>query len=70
MVKNSLPNFEIERTAGENSLRVYTSGILMVTVAILLLVGGAHASDNGLVAEYHFDGDANDSSGNNNNGTI
>ncbi len=36
-----------------------------------MLAGGAGAqASNGLVAEYHFDGDANDSSGGGNHGTI
>ncbi len=36
-----------------------------------MLAGGAGGqASNGLVAEYHFDGDANDSSGGGNHGTI
>ncbi len=41
-------------------------------VAALVLVGTAmgEVPKDGLVAEYHFDGDARDSSGNGNDGTI
>jgi hypothetical protein len=41
-------------------------------VAALVLMGTAmgEVSRDGLVAEYHFDGDAKDSSGNGNDGTI
>lgn len=41
-------------------------------VAALVLVGTAmgEVSRAGLVAEWHFDGDAKDSSGNGNDGTI
>ena len=40
-----------------------------ITVLVIILTGFTSA-EQGLVADYHFDGDANDSSGNENNGTI
>jgi hypothetical protein len=48
--------------------RVFAIGM----VAALVFVGTAmgEVSRTGAVAEYHFDGDANDSSGNGNDGTI
>jgi hypothetical protein len=41
-----------------------------LVIAELFLIGGVNAQVGNLLAEWHFDGDANDSSGNGNNGTI
>lgn len=41
-----------------------------VLVAFLALSGSGYAAENGLVANYKFTGDFNDSSGNKNNGTV
>ncbi|MDD5473087.1 MAG: zinc-ribbon domain-containing protein [Candidatus Methanoperedens sp.] len=42
----------------------------LVTALVLAGTAMGEVSKDGLVAEYHFDGDAKDSSGNNNDGTI
>ncbi len=47
--------------------------LFVVCVAVALVLAGTAAGEvsrNGLVAEYHFDGDAKDSSGNGNDGII
>ena len=47
--------------------------VVGITAMVILMIGGAGATppiNNGPVAEYHFDGNANDSSGNGNHGTI
>jgi hypothetical protein len=53
---------------------VYMKGVVMVFAMILLMVGMpagvAAQSEDGLVGEWHFDGDAKDSSGNGNDGTV
>ena len=47
--------------------------IVLITVAMVALYGNLYAQvnlDSGLVAYYPFNGNANDESGNGNNGTI
>lgn len=43
---------------------------MTVLVSLLALSGSSYAAPNGLVAHYKFNGDFNDSSGNNNNGSV
>lgn len=50
----------------------YRDGAVLSVLVILILVGTAmgEITRNGLIAEYHFDGNAKDSSGNQNNGLV
>ncbi len=67
---------EVVRQKGDkvgNRIRIsVTCLIALCLLAALVLAGTAagEVSRNGLVAEWHFDGDAKDSSGNGNDGTI
>jgi hypothetical protein len=53
-------------------ISLVTRALIVSVVAVLALVGTAmgEVTRTGLVAEWHFDGDAKDSSGNGNDGTI
>jgi hypothetical protein len=62
-------------TAGTTNITATSGGItsntttITVTAAAVIPSGGSSTLSHGLVAYYPFDGDANDASGNNNNGT-
>jgi len=55
---------------GKNSLAAQILAISLVAVLVLIGTAMGEVSRSGLVAEYHFDGDAKDSSGNGNDGTV
>jgi len=69
---NGLNNAISQRLSVFDGMEI-SLGVFRLLLAILSLffgfVGGVGAN-NGLMAEYHFDGNANDSSGNGNEGTV